>query len=197
MSRTQVSREYPVVKLGTDGAWHGYVDFGRDPRTGRRRRVHVRRMDRQEAVYLTLRARAAAHIARRGRYCSEQPDSAAEWFWLWLSNGSYRKAAGIFTRHRDPFVEYVLPALDERSLEDLDAQEMCRLINAIPYWDGKEGAYRVFAAALRTARERGWVTDSAARLVQVVSALPPQLVFDDNAAFDPPDDLGMAVVCEL
>lgn len=197
MTGTRAAKGSVVVRQLPDGVWEGCVERGPHPRTGRRWRARIRRKERQEAVYLTLKYRAKAYRFRRGPEVDRKPSTAAEWFWLWLWNERNRKRARVYAAHWEPFQQHVMPGLDDRSLDDVDAAEVARLLNRVPTWSGKDAAHRVLTASLETARERGWVNQNAALSVSTVAALAAQLDAtddDDDRFFDPIDDPGCAIV---
>lgn len=178
------------VTKGKDGKWHGWLDFGTDPQTGRRRRKHVAHQSRVVAEQRLQDSRQ--QLDRRGAtfLATPKPKTVAQWLKRWLAE-EVRQIRTPFVRaeHREYVKDWLMPHLGEMRLSRLSRDDIVELVEQLPTLAMKAGCLDTVFLALRHAEDRGYVDGNVAQELRVEPILPSWLAEpddpDDETPFDP------------
>jgi len=160
-----------------DGRWHGWVSFGTDPVTGRRRRRHV-----QAATKAAVSAKVAAIELEReagGGMGSSRRPTVAEWAGTWLEGQATRTRPATMHGYKSD-VRRLIAALGPKHLDKVTAAE----IEALYRRAREEGLapgtvahlHRTVSACFRAAERSGHLARNPMRQVQAPSAPPTEVV---------------------
>jgi integrase len=159
------------------GRWHGWVSFGTDPTTGRRRRRHV-----QAPTKAAVTSKVAALERQReagGGTASTRRMTVAEWTEVWLDAQTSRVRPTTM-RGYGPDVRRLLEALGSRRADRVTPADIAALYRRAAAGGASAGTvahlHRSVAACFAAAERSGLLGRNPARAVHAPSAPPPEVV---------------------
>ncbi len=183
MAKTRRGKGEGAVYRRGDGYWCAAIEDGRDPETGRRRRVQVVRRTKRAAV----EAVAAARAERAAGVDDPQRRTVHAWLDEWAANiAPGRAGAGSLVAYRQAVERRLKPYLPDVRLGDLTPTHVRRAFTALAKPDPKRGRARgyspasirqaraVLVRALRVAQADGLVVRNVAELVDGPAGVRPK-----------------------
>jgi len=160
-----------------DGRWHGWVSFGTDPATGRRRRRHVQAATKA-AVTVKVAAIELEREAGGGMGSSRRPTVAA-WVGTWLEGQATRTRPATMHGYKSD-VRRLIAALGQKHLDKVTAAEIEALYRQARSDGLAPGTvahlHRTVSACFRAAERSGHLARNPMRQVQAPSAPPTEVV---------------------
>jgi hypothetical protein len=182
----------PSVAKGRDGYWHAWVDFGRDPTTGKRLRTHVKKATRKAAT-----AAVAELETERATGVRRAPGSLGEWLDGWLAGVESSRKPSTARSYQGHARCYIVPRLGTIPLNALTTEDVEAMLAWCVSPSGPaisavtaESVRRTLRAALNEAVRRGRLVRNPAQWAR--SPRGPVVEVDTIALSDIP-----AIVAQL
>jgi integrase len=182
----------PSIAKGRDGYWHAWVDFGRDPTTGKRLRTHVKKATRKAAA-----AAVAELETERATGVRRAPGSLGEWLDGWLAGVESSRKPSTARSYQGHARCYIVPRLGTIPLNSLTTEDVEAMLAWCVSPSGPaisavtaESVRRTLRAALNEAVRRGRLVRNPAQWAR--SPRGPVVEVDTIALSDIP-----AIVAQL
>lgn len=154
-----------------DGSWHGTVDLGRDPTTGRRIRKYVRAKTRGEANKKVAELRDK-HRAGEVTVQNRRSLTLAEWLDQWLAGpAKLRLGEDMQRRYAQICRDHIKPTLGNWPLDRLTPEAVEQLYSDLAAKGQSPRSvvfvHRILNRAIKVANQRGYVSRNVVRLVEL------------------------------
>jgi integrase len=173
MARRRANHE-GSIRQRTDGTWEAILSIGRDPITGKLKRVSYYGKTQREVMEKAARAKAAL---AQGTYITPEKLTLGQWLAEWLATYKAPQVRALtLASYRLVVERHLVPALGHILLTRLSPEDVQRYLNrgrtqlAVPTL---RLHLVVLRSALRVAQKNGRVSRNVAQLVEMPTAARP------------------------